>query len=62
MLCNKTVYNGLSLELNIPFDFKLRTSSVPLTFLILNHQVLVDKQMRFEIHHYLKNKFYLRNS
>ena len=25
MLCRKGVYNGLSLEFNTPFDFKLRT-------------------------------------
>ena len=24
MLCKKAVYNGLSLKLNIPFDFQLR--------------------------------------
>ena len=32
MLCNKAVYNGLSLEVNTPFDFQLRTKSLPLSF------------------------------
>ena len=32
MLCNKAVYNGLSLEVNTPFDFQLRTKSVLLPF------------------------------
>ena len=32
MLFKKAVYNGLSLELNTPFDFKLKTSPVPLSF------------------------------
>ena len=32
MLCKKAVYNGLSLELNTPFDFQLRTESVLLSF------------------------------
>ena len=33
MLCKKAVYNGLILELYTPFDFHLRTISVPLPFL-----------------------------
>ena len=32
MLCEKEVYNGLSLELYTPFDFQLRTQSVLLSF------------------------------
>ena len=52
ILFKKAVYNGLSLELNIPFVFQLRTESAPLSFLILMYQVVVDKQMCFEIHHY----------
>ena len=32
MLCKKTVYNGLSLELYTIFDLQLRTKSVPLSF------------------------------
>ena len=32
MLCKKAGYTGLSLELNTPFDFQLRTKSVPLSF------------------------------
>ena len=32
MLFKKAVYNGLSSELNTPFDFQLRTLSVPLSF------------------------------
>ena len=32
MLCKKAIYNGLSLELNTPFDFQLREQSVPLSF------------------------------
>ena len=32
MLLKKAVYNGLSLELSTPFDFRLRTKSVPLSF------------------------------
>ena len=55
MLGKKVVYNGLSLELYTTFDFQLRTQSVLLFlfFLILNYQLLVDKQICFEIHHYL---------
>ena len=53
MLCAKAVCNGLRLESKTPFDFQLRTQSVPLFFFILKDQVLVDKQMCFEIHHYL---------
>ena len=33
MLCNKAVYNGLSLEVNTPFDFQLRAKPVLLSFL-----------------------------
>ena len=29
MLCKEAVYNGLSLELNTPFDFQLTIQSVP---------------------------------
>ena len=32
MLCKKAVYNGLSLELNTPFEFQLRALSVALSF------------------------------
>ena len=32
MLCKKAVYNDLSLELNTPFDFQLRTRLIPLSF------------------------------
>ena len=52
MLCKKAVYNELSLELSTIFDFQLRTKSVPLSFLNPMYQVLIDKQMCFEIHHY----------
>ena len=45
MLYRKAVYNGLKLELDTPFDFELRAKLGPLS--------LVDKQMCFEIHHYL---------
>ena len=31
-------------------------------FLIPTYEVLVDKQMCFEIHHYLQNNFYLRKN
>ena len=53
MLFKKAVYNGLSSELNTPFDFQLRTLQYLCTCLIIKYQVLVDKQMYFEIHHYL---------
>ena len=54
MLCNKAVYNGLSLELCTSLDLKQRTEeSVLLSFLILMYQVLVDKHMCFKIHYYL---------
>ena len=43
MLCKKAVYNGLSLELNAPFDFQLRTESVPLSF-FNSKASSVDKQ------------------
>ena len=55
-LFKEAVYNGLSLELNTPSNFQLRTSTKNqqlCIFLILKYQVLVDKQMCFEIHHYL---------
>ena len=32
MLCAKAVCNGLRLESKTPFDFQLRTQSVPLSF------------------------------
>ena len=32
MLCKKAVYNGLSLELNTPFEFQLRILLVALSF------------------------------
>ena len=53
MLCKKTAYNGLSLELYIPFDFQLRAYSITSSFLILAYQMLADKQTYFEIHHCL---------
>ena len=62
MSFKKEVYNGLSLELNTPFDFQLKIKLVPFSILILKHQKLVDKQMHFEIHHYLLNKSYLRKN
>ena len=62
MQCKRAVYNGLSSELYTHFDFQPREKSVPLSFLILICEVLVDKQMCFEIHHYFQNKFYLRKN
>ena len=32
MLCKKAVCSGLSLELNTPFDFQLRTKLAPFPF------------------------------
>ena len=58
MLGKKAVFNGLSLELNTPFDFELRTLSVLVLF--FNSKVFVDKQACFETPHYLLNTFYLR--
>ena len=56
MLCKKAVYNGLGLDVYIPFDFQLRIYSMPLSFLTLRYLVLIDKQMHFENHHHQKKK------
>ena len=53
-ICKK-VYDSLSLEVNTPFHFQLRTKPAP-SFL-----VLADKQTYFEIQHHLQNTFYLKN-
>ena len=59
MVFKKEVYNGLRLELYTPFCFQLKHNKCLCLFSIVKHQVLVDKPMCFEIHHYLQNAFYL---